>query len=280
MNEALAAVENQVGLGLAPVAQCRRPLMHPSQIEQLLARLDDSAVHVADRDRRYLPSGDRDHGLVEQAHPLGDLAHVDQAPAHTHPGQRHQLGVIEAIADLACLGERGMRSSSVTFEDGSKRNRVAQVSLLHAVKAGVIKEPLPTVDPPATMGKVTPVQQTERQPERTTSRSRDLADAHGLEVRSRPRLDAVIAPADQVRGHRKPLQVLEPESLLDIRGGQVPARIPPRLALERLPTLIDPTSHGESLAHRTGPVLGQPRRPPVSCRDVERGSWALLVSNQ
>ena len=69
MHEALAAVEHEVGLRFTPVAQCRRPLVHPSQIEQLLARLDDGAIHVADRDRRHLTSSDRHHGLVEQRQP-------------------------------------------------------------------------------------------------------------------------------------------------------------------------------------------------------------------
>ena len=65
---------------------------------------------------------------------------------------------------------------------------------------------------------------------------------------ARPRLDALLASTYQVRGDSKPLQVFQPEALLDVRGRQVPERLPPRLALERRPALVD-QAHGDSLPH-------------------------------
>ena len=81
MDQTLTAVQHESRLRLAPVAECGRPLLDPSQVEQLLAGLDHGAIHVPDRDRGYLPRRHRDHRLVEARHALGRLSSVDQATA-------------------------------------------------------------------------------------------------------------------------------------------------------------------------------------------------------
>ena len=105
VNETLASVQDEIGLGIAPAAQRGRPLAHPSQIEQLMACLDDRAVRVADRDRRQLPCRDGHHRLVQQPHTLGDRTAVDQATADADPGQSHQLLITEPFTDVDRVGE-------------------------------------------------------------------------------------------------------------------------------------------------------------------------------
>ena len=87
------------------MAERRRPLVRPAQIEQLLAALDDRAVGVADRNRGYLAGRDGDHGLVEQTHAGSDLPEVDQAPTLANPGEGNQFQVAKAFADLRGLAE-------------------------------------------------------------------------------------------------------------------------------------------------------------------------------
>jgi hypothetical protein len=146
-----------------------------------------------------------------------------------------------------------MRSGAVTFEDGAQGDRIAQVALLDAVQPGIIEKPLRTINPPAPTRKVTLVQQLKGQPERATRRACYITDPSAITVRSRPGFNTVLGPTDQIRGDRKPLQVLQLERVLDIRGQEVPTCRAPCLALEGLPTLINPFDHAESLA-QTAPA--------------------------
>jgi hypothetical protein len=54
-NETFPAIRNQVGLGLAPVAERLGPFLHAAHVEQLEAGLDDAAVDGADDDGRSSP---------------------------------------------------------------------------------------------------------------------------------------------------------------------------------------------------------------------------------
>jgi hypothetical protein len=95
---------------------------------------------------------------------------------------------------------------------------------------------------------VSSVQQAKRQPERATNCPRDITDPQALEVRLRPRLVALLAPPDEVGSHRKPLPVVQPESVLGMGRGEETKRVAPRLALERHPALIYYSGHRASLA--------------------------------
>jgi hypothetical protein len=105
MHQTLTAVEHRFRLRLTPAAERRGPLLGPAHVEDLLAPLDHRAVQVADRRRRHLSRRDRHHGVVEQGHALGDLPDVDEAAALTDPGERAQLGVVEAVADSGSVSE-------------------------------------------------------------------------------------------------------------------------------------------------------------------------------
>src|SRR5581483_5969348 len=87
MDEALATVEDQVRLVLAPAAQRRRPLLRAAQVEDLMARLDDRAIQNPGDDGGDLAGGNRDHGLVEQRDTGRHLAQLDQRLSATEPSK-------------------------------------------------------------------------------------------------------------------------------------------------------------------------------------------------
>jgi hypothetical protein len=64
MDQTLTTEWDQLGLGVTPGAERRRPAAHPIDVEQFGARLDHSAVRISDDDRRDFACGDRHHRLV------------------------------------------------------------------------------------------------------------------------------------------------------------------------------------------------------------------------
>ena len=70
---------------------------------------------MPDDDRRDFAGGDGDHGLVEQRHALGGSpSRISAAPAM--PGDRHQVRVAEALADLGGLSEGGVGGRGVALD--------------------------------------------------------------------------------------------------------------------------------------------------------------------
>ena len=169
MHHALAAERHQLRLGVAPCAQPGRPRLHAAKIEQLRARLDDTAVRVADDHRRNLTRGHGDHRLVEQRQAWPRLAEVDERTPLADPGQRDQIGVTEPCAKLSGGRELVLRAGRVSAEDRLKRIRIAAISLLDTVRAA-LEEPADAGDPTAALWHVAGVQQPEGQPERTPDR--------------------------------------------------------------------------------------------------------------
>jgi hypothetical protein len=105
--KALTAVWHEVRLGGAPLAQGRRPLPCPWQVEDLLADRYHEAVDEPAHDRGHLTGRDCDHALVERCQPSSGLAEPDECLAPADTGERHQVRVTEAFADLGDPGERG-----------------------------------------------------------------------------------------------------------------------------------------------------------------------------
>ena len=107
MHQAVAAERDEIRLRVTPVGQRRRPLLRPTQIEDLLAGLDHAAVDGAGDDLRHLVGRHGDHGFVEQGHSLDVPSLRDQGPALKVARKRHQIDVTEPIADLGGLtGDR------------------------------------------------------------------------------------------------------------------------------------------------------------------------------
>ena len=97
--------------------------------------------------------------LVEQRHALGGLSQPDQRLALAEPGQRHQVRVAEAVADLGGLAEGGVRGRGVALARSLQRDRQEQIALLHAVQLAVVEQPPGPGEPAAAAGQLAPVQQ-------------------------------------------------------------------------------------------------------------------------
>ena len=70
-----------------------------------------------------------------------------------------------------------------------------------------------------------------------------------LVVRTRPCVDAVVDPANEVRSRREPLQIRELQMRLTLRDRQLRERVPPRPPSKRLTTSIDRVGHDHILVH-------------------------------
>ena len=113
MDQALAAVRHQVGLGVAPGAQRVRPLRRALQVEQLHALEDHRAVHDARGDRPDLARGHRHHDLVEPRGATGRVAQGDQCLAVPQGPERAQVGVTEPATDVRCRDREVTRRGGI-----------------------------------------------------------------------------------------------------------------------------------------------------------------------
>jgi hypothetical protein len=138
---ALPAVGDQVRLGRDPVAQRGGPLLRPAQVEDLLAQLDGGAVGLAGDHRRQLAGGGGDHDLVEQGHARGGLAQHEQGLAPPEPGERRQVGLAEAVADLGRPGEHRARGRGVTLHHALVCDQHQEIPLFDADPLAVVQQP-------------------------------------------------------------------------------------------------------------------------------------------
>ena len=244
----MTAERDEIRLGLAPVGQRRGPLLRPTQIEDLLARLDHAAIDGPGDHLRYLVRRDGDHRLVEQGHSLDDPSLRDQRPALNVAGDRHQLDVTEPIADLGGPTGDRMGARPVSLDRALQGHRHEQMPLLRAVVPRLVEQPACSREPAAGAGELAAVHQDEHQPARAPDGPRDVTPAQELAMRALPHLDAVLVPAEEIRRRGEPL-----------RGP--PARAPPP---DRRPTARrrhPPTPAGRSTPGRRVCCLRTARRP-------------------
>ena len=263
MHQALAPVRHQAGLRLAPTGQRRRPLPGPAHVEDLLARLDHRAIDEPGEDRRHLAGRHRDHHLIEQGHPIRRFSHADQSPALAHPAVNRQVLVAEADADTRRPLERGMGSRWILVK-GLNRDGQEQIPPLHTVVVHLVEQPLGSGEPSAAPCHLAPQQKSLGEPARAPGGSHHIPQPQALVMGTEPSVVAVDVRADQVRRHRQPLQILQSERPLPIRGRQLGERIPPRVSPEELPATIQQIGHGHSLPQHDSPLpRAHQRTPPV-----------------
>ena len=260
VHQAQATVRHQVRLRLAPPAQRRSPHLRPPHVEDLLTCLDHAAVGVAHHDRRHLTGRDGNHGLVEQPYAFSDLAQVDQRPALTVTGERQQIQVSEAVAGLRGLAEGGVRARGVPLEDGLQRGQVQHIAPLHAIVPAVVEETPGPGDPAAGAGQVAAFRSLKAsQNAHRTAR----APSRALAICPCPDIVTVGLPADEVRGHGEPLEILELQRRLTVRGQELRAGIGPCLPPKRPSPSIERIVGGSSALSTQVPVLrDDASRPP------------------
>ena len=114
MDQALAAVGHDVGVGVAPGAEREDPLLGARDLQQPLAGDDRPAGDQPRRLRRERVGLDGDHGLVQQRDPGVPVAQLHQRLAPTEPSDRGHVGVVEPLADLPDLGGPVQRRGGLT----------------------------------------------------------------------------------------------------------------------------------------------------------------------
>ena len=259
VDQALTTERHQVRLGRAPATQRRRPLLGPADVEGLLAHRDHPAVGDACDDRRHFAGSDGDHYLVEQCHALRGLAQPGQRLTSAEPRERRQILIAEAVADLGGLAERGVGRRGVTSGKAPNRDRQEQVPLLGTVQLTIVEQPPGSGEPAAAAGKLAPVQQREAQPERAPGAPRHITRVQPPLKRTRPRVGAVVVPADQVGSHRKPFEIRRLEWCLTVQGRELFIGIRPGLPAERV---LGPFE-GIGCGHTLSPLEAPRRRRPV-----------------
>jgi hypothetical protein len=80
----------------------------------------------------------------------------------------------------------------------------------------IVEQPSRPGDPGATASSFAVVQESESQPERAPGGSFHVAPAQEPLMRARPGIGAVGVLADQVRGHREPLEIVRLENVIPV----------------------------------------------------------------
>ena len=226
------------GWDVAPVGQRRRPLLRPAQIEDLLACLDHAAVDEPGDDLGHLVGRDGDHDLVEQRHARGrSLPCAISARPWPIAGERHQVDVTEAHRRSRRPGRRSRSAvAAVALEDArwsatgyeqvapAPHSRARPSSSSRRARAS--QPPARANSPPFSRPKTS---QNAQRAARST-----VAPVQQRVMGTLPRRDALVVPADQIRRHREPLDVLGIERCAPIRGRQLREGLRPRTPAEAL----------------------------------------------
>ena len=264
VNKALPAIRHQIRLRIAPVTQRSSPLRRAADVVEPQALDDDRAVHDARHHRPDLAAGDRHHHLVEPADPLGHLAHRDKRLAVAEHPQRPKIGISGAPADRRGPQReiRGQRGFGV---ERAEKPRNQHVTRRRAVEARLCEHPLGSRQPSARPGHLTLQEQAQGQQGRAASRRRPIARLERRPVSIFPRVCALVVLADQIRGHRQPLEILRGKGTGPSRRRQRVIRLSPRPAGEGATRRIDHRSHAEFiLAHHRGDAPARWFRPGSS----------------
>jgi hypothetical protein len=253
---AAPAERDHVRLALAPVGQRRRPLLRAPRLVGRLAGQDHAAVDEAADDRRNLPRRDRDHRLVQQPEALDDAPAQDQEVPMSLDGEGEQIAVTEALGDRRRV-RRGRRGGlELAHRLMPERERHEQVSLLDAVLAHLLDEPLRAPEPAGPAAHLATQHQVHADPECGPRREQRRA---AVEVQVMSPLEVaqvlVLAP-EHVRRRRDELDVLGRRR---IRTGERRVGLQPRAARASRPGAFEMLGlHG---AERTSGR--RDRRPPV-----------------
>ena len=197
------------------------------QVEGLLAHEDHRAIDATGDERRDLLRRHEDHRLVQQRQPLRVAPDDDERAALPQPAERHEVGLAEALPEGEHLPEQFMGLLGVARLEGPQCDRDKQEALLDAVQGVFVHQPLGAPHPATGLGHLAPVEEPERQPERTPHSTFELATVQQLEVGALPRRLGQLVLSYQLRGECPSLQVVDRERFLLIRRTEQAARLSP-----------------------------------------------------
>jgi hypothetical protein len=241
---------------VAPLPGRLVPLAEPPDVADLQAGGDDVAVHDAGEEGAKLAGDDRGHRLVEQRHPVGDPAGVDQRQPLGVDAHGGQVRVAEAQADLGGPLGAGHRLLALAAGQGHGGLDPRQVAVLDALGL-VAQQPLRPHQPAGGQCRLAPEEVLQAQPARAPGRPRDLPGGHVAGVGPLPVGDRLVRPGQPPGGVGKPLQVAWFHAGR-VEGAQLLVRLGPGLPAERAPGAVgvgDPPGQEPSLrwlASQTG----------------------------
>ncbi len=264
MEEAVAAVEDELLLGVAPARERFGPRMAPGQVEEFRARVDHRAVRVTGHERRELTGLDRRHGLVEECRSLGDFTEIDQHASLTDPPQCDEVAIDVGGADLAGLDEVGARAGQVAgLEEPQHRQPVLDVTLLDAIDARVVEQASRALDPASAPADVSfetePLPESHRKVRRPVHCA--VVDAHLMG--SNPVAERVLVVAGQVRRGCEPIEIVDVERV-EFEARQQPVGVTPPVIVACRSCVLDGSHHVAQFAARPRVRRERPRPPPAA----------------
>jgi hypothetical protein len=159
-------------------------------------------------------------------------------------GQRHEIGVPEAFADLRRPLKRFHGGREVAGHGAMHGLWNEEVSPFDAVERGIIEEASGTREPPARLCVVAILELTEGDPERAARRAGRISRVEVGLVGARERRRACLVSAEQKRGGTEALQIGRLEVRASIGRGQRIVRRAPRLASKGRPPAIERGARG------------------------------------
>src|SRR5204863_6113707 len=113
---------------------------------------------------------DCDHGLIEQPEPFAAPAVANEDVALSVNGEREQIGVAEALADLGCCGRRGGRALPVALRLVLEDDGHEHVALLDTLALLLLEQPLGAAEPPRLRTHLSSKRKLDTDPERAAHR--------------------------------------------------------------------------------------------------------------
>ena len=124
-------------------------------------------------------------------------------------GERDQIAVAEALPHDGGLAEHVLRGRDVAVDDLHERRQRQAVSLLHAIRAGIVQQPAGAREPSAALGELRePSEHGERQPVGAPRGADDIAAIEKSMMRARPCGVARGVFADEICDRREAIEIL------------------------------------------------------------------------
>jgi len=234
-HETVAAIRDDLRLGVAPAAERGGPLARPRDVERFVAGVEGDAVDDAHVLRGEVVAGDGDHHLVEELVALGDLAAANERTPFAQARERDELaraippadryGVCEVHVGLVKAFLHGMADSR------EEQQEAVDDALL---AARILERPRSAAEPAIGVGGLAP-HQAKPEPARRARGSHEVTDTCVRLVRATERGFSLLVEPDQERGAGEQLQLGRVELPRFVGGRKLGVSAAPGVAGEQLP---------------------------------------------
>ena len=239
IDETAPTERDEIGLIVAPAAECRRPLLGTAQVEDGLEGLDRGAVDDPGDDRRNLAGGDCDHRLIEEGDAPRRLAHRDQRLAASETAERRKVRVAELIRDGGCAGEQLECARRITSLETLKSLRNEEITALDAVRSCFVDQARCPGEPAAGLGKFAALAEPHHQVEGVAGGSGRIPRTHRSLVCLFPGTSRVVGTPEHVGRDRQAFEIGDIQRSHTRPGRQLGIGVAPRLSGERLATKFE-----------------------------------------